>query len=166
MNEQYKLCIFDVDGTLVACKSGATFRKSADDWTWLPGRIEKCQQLCEQGVHIALASNQAGVAFPWSKFTEQQIQTELEIVAQEIGACYIGVCYSTPNEKARPAYRNPNDTRRKPGPGMLLEAMQHCGVASEQTVMIGDREEDEAAARAAEVAFVHADQFFAEVVPS
>lgn len=162
MDEKFLLIIFDVDGTLTTTKSGSTFRKSADDWTWLPGRIEKCRQLREQGVQIALASNQAGVAFPWSKFTEAQIQVELEIIAQEIGACYIGVCYSTPNEKALPNYYTPNDTRRKPGPDMLIEAMQHCGVSSGETLMVGDRDEDASAARAAWVDFMHADQFFAE----
>ena len=32
MTKQYKLIIFDVDGTLTTTKSGATFRKTADDW--------------------------------------------------------------------------------------------------------------------------------------
>lgn len=158
----YKLVIFDVDGTLVTCKLGATFRKTADDWRWLPGRVEKCKGLREQGVQIALASNQAGVAFPWSKFSEQEIQHELELVAHEIGASFVGVCYTTPNEKALSQYHNGSDTRRKPGPGMLLEAMATCGCTPEETLMVGDRDEDEAAAHAAGVSFIHANQFFSE----
>lgn len=157
-----KLIIFDVDGTLVCCKSGATFRKTADDWQWLPGRIEKLQELREQGVKFAIASNQAGVAFPWSKFTEAEMQAEIEAVARFIGAEYIGVCYSTPNEKALPRYCNANDTRRKPGPGMLLEAMKHYGISPEDTLMVGDREEDEKASQAANVAFQLASDFFGD----
>ncbi len=41
MDKVHKLVIFDVDGTLTTTKSGATFRESADDWQWLPGRLEK-----------------------------------------------------------------------------------------------------------------------------
>jgi D-glycero-D-manno-heptose 1,7-bisphosphate phosphatase len=157
-----RLLILDIDGTLVVTQSGATFRKTADDWQWLPGRIEKLKELREQGVKIAIASNQAGVAFPWSKFTEAEMQAEIEAVARLIGAEYIGVCYSTPNEKALPQYRNANDTRRKPGPGMLLEAMKHFNVSPEDTLMVGDRDEDEQAAIAAGVAFQMADKFFEE----
>lgn len=157
----YQLIIFDVDGTLVTTRSGDVFRRSADDWQWLPGRQERCQQLRAQGILIALATNQGGVAFPWSKFSEAQMQREIEAVARAIDAHPIGVCYSSPNAKALPRYYAPNDSRRKPGPGMLLEAMQHCGVSAQNTLMVGDRDEDRLAAEAAGVAFVHADQFFA-----
>ncbi len=157
-----KLIIFDVDGTLTTTKSGATFRKTADDWQWLPGRVEKCQQLRGKGIKIALASNQAGVAFPWSKFNEEEIAFEIGTVAYEVSASYTGICYSTPNEKALPQYHNANDTRRKPGPGMLLEAIAACGTVPDETLMVGDRDEDEAAARAACASFMHAAQFFAE----
>jgi D-glycero-D-manno-heptose 1,7-bisphosphate phosphatase len=156
----FKLYLFDVDGTLVETKSGATFRKSADDWQWLPGRVALCKALCEDGAVFAIASNQAGVAFPWSKFSEEDMQAQIDAVAREIGANYVGVCYTTPNPKALPEYHNPNDERRKPGPGMLLEAMQYYGMPAEQTVMIGDRDDDEQAARAAGVTFIHADEFF------
>jgi D-glycero-D-manno-heptose 1,7-bisphosphate phosphatase len=155
-----KLYIVDVDGTLVSCASGKQFREHAADWQWLPNRIEKLQQLREQGAHIAIASNQAGVAFPWSKFTEAEIRAEIEAVAREIGAEYVGICYSTPNEKALPQYYNPNDNRRKPNPGMLIEAKEHFNVSLDEIVFVGDRDEDEKAAQAAGVAFQWADQFF------
>lgn len=157
----FKLVCFDIDGTIVTTKSGATFRKTADDWQYLPGRMEKVQQLRRAGVKIGIASNQAGVAFPWSSFTEEQIQFEIEKVAHDIGANYVGVSYSTPNPKALPQYLNGNDARRKPGPGMIIEAMQWYSVPPANTLMVGDREEDEKAAIAAGVSFQHADVFFA-----
>ena len=73
---------------------------------------------------------------------------------------YVGVCYSTPNPKALPQYHNPNDTRRKPGPGMLIEAMQWYSVQPEHTLMVGDRPEDEQVAQAVGVAFQWADEYF------
>lgn len=156
----YKLIIFDVDGTLVTTKTGGPFRQSAYDWQWLPGRVEKCHTLIADGVCLALASNQAGVAFPWSKFTEAEIRAELEATGALCGAHFVCVCYTTPNEKARPEYHNPNDPRRKPNPGMLLEAMEHFHVSPDETLMVGDRPEDEQSAQAAGVAFQWADDFF------
>jgi D-glycero-D-manno-heptose 1,7-bisphosphate phosphatase len=158
--EGVKLICLDVDGTLVVTKSGETFRKTADDWVWMDGRIEKCKQLRADGIQLALATNQAGVAFPWSRFTEAEMQREIEIVARLIDAGYIGVCYSSPNAKALPQYHNPADNRRKPGPGMILEAMLHYGVMAAETIMVGDRSDDEGAAKAAGVRFIHADEFF------
>lgn len=161
LTEDIKLLILDVDGTLTTTKSGATFRKAADDWVWLPGRMEKCQHLRREGVKLAIASNQAGVAFPWSSFTEAEMQLEIEMVAHDIWANYVGVCYSTPNLKALPQYQNPDDQRRKPGPGMLIEAMHFYSVRPEYTLMVGDRPEDEQAAQAAGTSFQWADDFFA-----
>lgn len=157
----HKLIVFDVDGTLVETASGATFRKSASDWHWLPGRLETCKQVRAQGVRLALATNQAGVAFSYSKFTEAEMQQEIEATAQAIGAEFVGVCYTTPNEKALPQYRKADDTRRKPGPGMLLEAMAHYGIDPQETLFVGDRPEDQQAAAAAGVAFAWAPDFFA-----
>ena len=156
----YKFIIFDADGTLVTTKSGETFRKTADDWQMLPGRVEKCDELREQGALLGIASNQAGVAFPWSKFTEGEIRAELTITSMMIDGCYTGVCCSSPNEKALPEYFNANDPRRKPNGGMILEGMQHVGVEPEETLFVGDRPEDEQAAKAAGVEFMWADKFF------
>lgn len=161
----YKFIIFDVDGTLVKTKSGETFRKTADDWEMLPGRVEKCDELSEQGVLLGIASNQAGVAFPWSKFTEAEIRTELTLTSLMIDGCYTGVCCSSPHEKALPEYFNADDPRRKPNGGMIAEGMKHVGVEAEDTLFVGDRDEDEKAAKAAGVAFQWAWQFFGDEKP-
>lgn len=158
---EQKLIIFDIDGTLVGTKSGETFRKTADDWQWLPGRLKKCRDLVDEGKRIAFASNQAGVAFPWSKFTEQDITDEIAIMADQVDADAWSLCFTTPNEKALPQYRNTNDRRRKPGPGMLEEIMKQLEMSAEDTLFVGDRPEDEGAAQAAGVSFQWAEDFFA-----
>lgn len=158
--DRFKLYIFDVDGTLTTTKSGETFRRTADDWVWLPGRVKQCQELRTQGAVLAIASNQAGVAFPWSKFSEVEMRMEIQKVADGIGADIAGICFTTPNKKALDQYRVEGDMRRKPSPGMLLEAMSFAGVSPAEALMVGDREEDEQAAQNAGVAFISADEFF------
>lgn len=158
--KKYKLVIFDIDGTLVTTKSGETFRKSADDWQWLPGRVERCQRLVRDGYRIAFASNQAGVAFPWSKFTEQDIEDEVAIMADAVDADTWRCCYSSPNPKALPQYFNANDPNRKPGSGMLLDIMDHLEESAKDTLFVGDRPEDKQAAAAAGVSFQWAEDFF------
>lgn len=156
IDSHIKLVIFDVDGTLVTTKSGATFRKTADDWQWIPGRLEQCQDIAQR-VNIALASNQGGVAF--GHLVEDAINWELAKTANEIAA-YVPHFYCCNHPTAsHPEYRK-DDTRRKPGPGMILEAQEHFKIGTIHTLMVGDRPEDEQAAQNAGVAFMWADEFF------
>lgn len=168
----YKLYIFDRDGSLVLPRSGNKFPENASDWAWIPGRREKVHELISQGKKTAYATNQGGIAFGY--MPEHEMMQELAKFAFEGQFTTGRVCFSHPdaiierykvpcnvqkditNGKAAP------DTRRKPGPGMLLEITQELGIAPEDTVFIGDHEEDEQAARNAGIAFVHADQFFSE----
>lgn len=153
-----KLYIFDADGTLVTTKSGATFRKTADDWQWLPGRLEKLAELDQQGAKLAVASNQGGVAFGYMDAGD--IRAALLDMAAEAHIPYVAMCFSHPKASI-PEYQE-DSPRRKPGPGMLLEIIAALGEAKERALMIGDRPEDEEAARAAGIAFQWADEFFSE----
>jgi len=157
-----KLVIFDCDGTLTVTKSGATFRKSAHDWQWMPGRLEKLHQLKEQGICMAIATNQGGVAFGY--FTQSDILRELMAMARIAGVAKGGlyICYTHPNASIE-QYRAV-DSRRKPAPGMLLEAMRDFEASPEETLYVGDRPEDAEAARAAGVSFCEAESFFSEEV--
>ena len=158
----YKLICLDVDGTPGKTRSGGDFRETADDWEFFPGRVEACQKLVASGVKIITCSNQGGVCFKWSKFTEQEITAVLAQTACTIGAMASLVACSTPNKKALPEYYKENDPRRKPNGGMLKEAMELAGVSAEETLMVGDRSEDEAAARAVGCAFMWAEDFFTQ----
>jgi len=163
----YKLVILDVDGTLVTTKSGATFRAAADDWQWLPGRLEKLAELKEQGAKLAIASNQGGVA--WGFFGpypdgEQAMNAQMSILAFQMHADVVQVCYTFPDERVMAAYYNPDDHRRKPNPGMLEFAVNSFEFTPGDVLMVGDRDEDAQAARAAGVEFAWANGFFKEDV--
>ncbi|MGH2478886.1 MAG: HAD-IIIA family hydrolase [Ktedonobacteraceae bacterium] len=157
----YKLILLDVDGTLGKPKSGGDFRETADDWEFFPGRIEACQKLVADGSKIITCSNQGGVCFSWSKFNEEQITVVLESTAKAIGAMASLVACSSTNAKALDRYRF-DDPRRKPAPGMLLEAMKMAGVSASETLMVGDRSEDQDAAKNCGVAFMWSHEFFLE----
>lgn len=172
--KRFQLFIFDLDGTVIETIEGVPgkrqFRKHANDWRFIPGRLERVLELKAEGKYIATATNQGGVPFGLygpSEGTatqlsgEQAMDFEIKRASKAMGADHIGVCYTHP--KARDGfekYRVKNDPRRKPGPDMLNEAMDVCMVEHEYTVMIGDREEDEIAAARAGCHFIHADVFF------
>ncbi len=157
-----KLVIFDCDGTLTVTKSGATFRKSAQDWQWIAGRLEKLRSLKEAGVAIRFASNQGGVAFDYLK--EHEVQNEFMVMTRDIGFApginITHVCFTHP--KAILAGYLEDSNRRKPNPGMLQEAMLQENMSPTETLMVGDRPEDEEAAKNAGCQFIWADKFFSE----
>ncbi len=156
----YKLIIFDVDGTLVNTKSGATFRKSAQDWQWMPGRLTKLAELKQAGVRMAIATNQGGVAFGYMEVADilRELQAMARIAGIPKGGLYI--CYTHP--KASIEQFRAVDNRRKPGPGMLLEAMRDFEASPEETLYVGDLPEDEEAAKNAGCQFIWAGKFFSE----
>jgi len=158
----YKLIIFDVDGTLTETKSGQTFRQAADDWKWLPRRVMKLNQLIGGGTRVAFASNQGGVAFGYLK--QDDILRQLARMAYSVGAPAgsLYICYTHPKATIE-QYRAEDDYRRKPGPGMLFEAMADFEANPDETLYVGDRPEDEEAAKNAGCAFMWADEFFKEV---
>lgn len=158
MSKHYKLIIFDADGTLTTTKSGRAFRTSEDDWQWMPGRLAKLAELKAAGTRMAVATNQGGVAFGHLK--EKQLLNELTRMMHE-GGLPIGGLYTdyTHPYTHIDKYRAKSG-RRKPEPGMLSEAMRDFEAAPGETLFVGDRPEDEEAARAAGCAFAWANDFF------
>jgi len=163
-----KAVIFDIDGTLVETKTGAKFRKSPDDWQWLPGRKEYLQFLYQQqGLKLGMATNQGGVGMDYSELKGQDVELICEFVkmAQETG-CFpdpkcIQVCFTHPDANYKPElYQVKNDRMRKPNPGMLQELTHFFKVNPYEALYVGDRPEDEQAAHSAGLHFEWAEDFF------
>lgn len=161
----YKVVIFDVDGTLVTTRSGAPFRKTADDWQWIPGRLDRLKKIAKD-THIGIATNQGGVGFGYFKSID--ILEELMKLCEQVpiparGCAY---CFTHPTASIG-LYQDKTDNRRKPGPGMLWEIMDTFMFPRQPDycLMVGDRPEDEQAAAGAGCAFAWADEFFAESEP-
>ena len=151
----YTLIIFDLNGTLTN-----TPFIDKQPLALLPGVQECCLRLREAGVTLAIATNQGGVAFGFT--TEEAVEAEMREIAEQIHASHYYVAYGHPVPKhGFEQYASPKYLMfRKPAPGMLLALMERAGVAPQETLMVGDRQEDSDAAKAAGVDFVHADVFF------
>jgi len=156
------LIICDLDGTLISSYMGTPNRRY-NDWHVLPGRVEMLAALGEQGHRIAIATNQAGVAF--GHVTESQARRKIAAALVALGLpddTPIAVCFAHPQAKSY-RYRNRAELgRRKPSGAMLRELMDAAG-AHEDVVYVGDRPEDRQAARDARIAFRWAGEFFQHI---
>jgi D-glycero-D-manno-heptose 1,7-bisphosphate phosphatase len=151
-----KLFLFDVDGTLVKTKSGDEFRKTPDDWELLPGRKEYITKLLKDGFEVALITNQGGAAFGYFELVEMHQQ--IADLASQLGDIAFYIDYTHPKGFVSGLGRN--SWRRKPGPGMVYEAILSACVNPDETVFIGDRPEDQEAAENAKIDFIWSDEFF------
>jgi HAD superfamily hydrolase (TIGR01662 family) len=136
------LVIFDLDGTLTPQRSTSTTNFERQICL---GVAERCQELLAKGYWLAIASNQGGL----SKGLEiQAVETHLNWVCQTLGIA---------------AYRYTwEPARKKPEPAMLLELMAQFNTIPVETWMVGDTRDDEQAALAAGIGFVHVTKFVAQ----
>lgn len=166
-----ELIVADLDGTVIegymdAPKAERDFAKVAI-FASAAGQIAAARAA---GKKVAIATNQAGVAFGYQSVEETE--AKFQRVAQLLGyraalvadgrqpirqpapnELLVCVCYAHPD--AEPW----RDTlaRRKPSGAMIREAAQAHGVPLEHTLYVGDREEDNKAAGDAGVAFLKAE---------
>lgn len=156
--------LFDLDHTLVIPRSGKKFPVTVDDRAFIEGRWEHLLDLHEQGKKTAICTNQGGAA--WGIFQPEEMDKFLAHLCKSGDIDKFFVCYRDTSEKARnsertikeltvPEYYKGSEyykgdwNRRKPGPGMLIEAMDYFGIPWYDTLYVGDRQEDKDAAEAA-----------------
>jgi len=150
------LVIFDLDGTLVTGPKGG-FANSVADQSFLPGVIEKCEELKQRGIRIAIATNQGGV--PMGIVSEEATRARVDAAAQALGMDDYEMCMFHPQAKLE-KYRLSILDCRKPSPYMLEQLMERLGATPEETTMVGDRIEDMTAASLAGVRFAWSVDFF------
>ena len=119
---------------------------SADKLVVLPGVALAVRRLNDAGLPVIVISNQQGVGKGLMTMTDLlAVERRMgEALAHEAGAHLDRCYYST--ELAQD-----NSPRRKPGPGMLLEAAQDFGLTLAHTVFAGDSPTDIQAGHAAGV---------------
>lgn len=172
---EYKLILFDVDGTLVG---------DYNSYELLPDVIEKLSTL--KGADFALVSNQGGVGLRYWMTVEgfgepekypTQFDAAMRIrsfanrimlrIPQSWCSHYVAFAYQSKRSgKWGPVpldgERDPRWARewRKPDAGMLQQAMEDADVEKRDMLFVGDSEEDEQAAATFGIDFIHAKDFF------
>ncbi len=150
-----KLIIFDLDGTLVRGVNGIEIPNRLSEQEPIPGVLERCEQLRAEGIRLAIASNQGGVAFGYC--TLKEADERIADIARKIDAGY----WYCPYHPAGTDKEFRSDSfDRKPNPGMLMTIMRLYKVPVTETIFVGDMESDKEAARNAGVAFQWAKDFF------
>jgi D-glycero-D-manno-heptose 1,7-bisphosphate phosphatase len=117
---------------------------------WIDGACRAVRRLNERGYLVFIVSNQSGVARGhFSEADVDAIHAEIFRIMGENGARIHDArfCPYHPDGTIE-SYARISDWR-KPEPGMILDLMQCWPVAREESFLIGDRDTDIAAARAA-----------------
>lgn len=139
-----RLVLMDRDGVLV--EDRPDFVKNPGELVLIPRAAEALRRFNEAGVKVAVVTNQSCVGRGIiDEAMLARIHDHLRDLLARSGARLDLVLHAPdPPWAAGP--------RRKPGSGMLLEAMRHWRVAAYDCAMIGDALSDLQAAKAADVA--------------
>lgn len=123
---------------------------SPERFEWIPGSPKAIRRLNQAGYYVFVITNQAGIAK--GKYGEDDyraLKTHIRDVLAEAGA-YIDderFCPFHP-DGIIDAYQRASDWR-KPEPGMILDLLRRWPVDRERSFLIGDKDTDVQAARAA-----------------
>lgn len=125
-----------------------------EDFVWIPGAREAIAAFKAAGWWVFVVTNQSGVGRGY--YTEADVavlhahmQSDLAAVGAGVDAFYH--CPDHP-EAVVETYRHPDPPRRKPNPGMLLDAIAEWPVDLTRSIMVGDKDADLEAGRRAGVA--------------
>ena len=121
-----------------------------EDFQWIEGAVAAVRALNEAGYYVFVATNQSGIAR--GLYAVEDMYKLHEFMTDELARAGariddIRFCPFHP-EGTIDAYRRVSDWR-KPGPGMILDLMERWPVERERSALIGDKEADMEAARAA-----------------
>ena len=182
-----KLLLLDKDGTLVETVSGAKFVNEPKDQKFLPGVAEAIAKYAADKWHIAIVSNQGGVAAGHKTIesTIQEMAYCLKLIHDASGTSDPEFGFFCPDMEGLTCFEvhwamSESFERkidwgkvhenadchclrgqfRKPSPGMLLAVKElYSADASDRILMVGDRTEDEDAAFAAKTEFMWAEDW-------
>eukprot|EP01022_Parablepharisma_sp_SALTPOND_P008886 TRINITY_DN1371_c0_g1_i1.p4 TRINITY_DN1371_c0_g1~~TRINITY_DN1371_c0_g1_i1.p4 ORF type:complete len:449 (+),score=64.45 TRINITY_DN1371_c0_g1_i1:17727-19073(+) len=96
-----KIISFDLDGTLIETKSGATFAKNKTDWKLWNSRIPTIlKDYLEKGYRVVVFSNQAGLG--GGKVKMPDFQEKLDAIQKALGVPLLVVAATQKDEYRKP----------------------------------------------------------------
>jgi D-glycero-D-manno-heptose 1,7-bisphosphate phosphatase len=116
-----------------------------DDFELLPGAIEGMKKFQEAGYFLVVVTNQGGIGIGYyskEDFFRVNLKMFRELSKSGVFVDKIYFCPHTIKDKCN---------CRKPGPGMLNKARKDLPIIMEKSIMLGDKETDILAGRAAGV---------------
>ena len=136
-----KLIILTRDG--VINYGSDSLVKSVDEWQPIPGSLEAIGRLCHHGYRIVVITNQSGLARGKLSIEDltrihQRMHNQVAKFRGSIEAVFF--CPHGPDEDCE---------CRKPRPGMLNEVARRLRITLDNVTLVGDKDADVEAARAA-----------------
>jgi len=140
----------DRDGTL---NVDVDYASRPDQIVWIEGAVNAIRRLNEAGWWVFVVTNQSGVAR--GMFGEDTVRALHDWMADELSnqGARIDAFYYCPHHptQGKGSHRVACDCR-KPGPGLLHQAMADFPVDTARSFMLGDRQRDVDSGQAAGVA--------------
>ena len=135
-----KLIILDRDGVINF--DSDRFIKSPEEWQPIPGSLEAIARLTQNGWHIAVATNQAGIGRGlFDMATLNAMHSKLHRSVAAAGGRIEAIFYC-------PDTSDSNSPNRKPNPGMNLAIGERFNVSLAGVPSVGDSLRDLQAAEA------------------
>jgi D-glycero-D-manno-heptose 1,7-bisphosphate phosphatase len=122
----------------------------AEDVRFVDGIFSLCRTAASLGYRLIVVTNQAGIArgfYSEADFERLMVWMRSALAAEGVTLDAVYFCPFHP-EHGVGEYRREHEDR-KPGPGMLLRGARELGIDLAQSVLVGDRCSDIAAANAA-----------------
>ncbi|MBA3962905.1 MAG: HAD family hydrolase [Chthoniobacterales bacterium] len=127
-NESVPAVFLDRDGTLMEEVNYCSDPKQVKVFPGVPGALERMKA---RGYKLIVISNQAGIGRGY--FTEEQYRAVEAELARAILPATLDATYFCPDHPDRPT------NRRKPAPGMVLEAQRDHRIDLARSFFIGDK---------------------------
>ena len=131
MDSKSPAVFFDRDGTLM---TEVDYCSDPSKVSVFPGTSESLRRLKEAGFKNIIITNQSGIGRGY--YTEEQYESVHEELLRQIGPDLIDATYYSP------AAPEANSPRRKPLPGMVLEAEADHGLDLSRSFFVGDKPAD------------------------
>ena len=142
-----KAVFLDRDGVI---NHDHAYVSKIEDFEFIDGVFEACQQFINQGYMIIVVTNQSGIGRGY--YSEQDFNhltdwMKSEFAKRDVPITQVYFCPHHP-KKALPEYLKECDCR-KPMPGMLNQAIKQFDIDVMQSIMVGEKISDLQAAQAA-----------------